>query len=282
MGKAFSVVSWNVKHFNKSSDSPAERSRVSRVISYLKLQDPDIFGIYEVEGKDVFTEMVSQFQGYTFQITEGLQTQQILVGVRNTLTAFFTQKVEFKTGVTFMRPGLLATINVDDVNYSLLFLHLASKTVPRGMGLRDDMIERAMKFRHTLDKAYGGRHKANYLFLGDLNIMGMDYPFQKSIEPKFELKKWDSAGKKTFGMRRLGKTSEVTWSSLSTSKLGRSNLDHVYAAEHLKFTKFKDALNEDVEIAVRGWVDEESESEKDSWIKSYSDHSLLFFEVQKI
>jgi len=282
MGKAFSVASWNVKHFTENSNSSADRSRVSRVISFLKRQNPDIFGIYEVEGKDVFTEIVTQFPRYTFQITEGPQTQEILVGVRNTLTAFFTQKIEFKSGVTLMRPGLLATIDVDNVNYSLLFLHLASAPEPRGMGLRDDMIGRAMRFRHTLDKAYGGRHKANYIFLGDLNIMGMDYPFQKNIEPKFELQKWDKAGEKSFGMRRLRKTWEETWSSLSTSKLGKANLDHVYAAEHLEFTKFKNAANEETEIDVRGWVNTESDSEKDNWIKSHSDHSLLYFEVQKI
>jgi endonuclease/exonuclease/phosphatase family metal-dependent hydrolase len=150
------------------------------------------------------------------------------------------------------------------------------------MGLRDDMIEKAMKFRHTLDKAYGGHHKANYIFLGDLNTMGMDYPFQKNIEPKFELQKWDKIGKKTFGMQRLRKTSEETWSSLSTSKLGKANLDHAYVAEHLKFTKFKNTANEEAEIDVRGWVNEKSDSEKDNWIKCYSDHSLLYFEVQKI
>ena len=282
MAKAFSVASWNVKHFNKKPNSSAEQARVNRVISFLKQQDPDIFGIYEVEGKDVFTEIVAQFPGYSFQITEGPQTQEILVGARNTLTTFFTQKIEFKSGVALMRPGLLATVKVENTNYSLLFLHLASAPEPRGMGLRDDMIEKAMKFRHTLDPAYGGHHKANYIFLGDLNIMGMDYPFQKNIDPKFELQKWDNAGKKSYGMQRLKKTIEKTWSPLSTSTLQPSNLDQAFAAEHLNFAKFKNEADEEVEIDVRGWVDEKSNADKDNWINSYSDHSLIYFEVQKI
>jgi len=31
----------------------------------------------------------------------------------------------------------------------------------------------------------------NYLFLGDLNTMGLDYPYQKAIDSLTELKKWD-------------------------------------------------------------------------------------------
>lgn len=282
MSKAFSVVSWNVKHFKKKEGDPVDQTRVNKVTSYLKQQDPDVFGIYEVVGKDVFTEMMNQFPGYTFHITEGRQTQEILVGVRNTLGVFFTQKTEFQSGVQWMRPGLLATINVDDVNYSLLFLHLASLTEPRGMGLRDDMLRRAMKFRHTLDDAYGGHHTANYIFLGDLNTMGMEYPFENDIVAEHEIQKWDEAAKNTYGMRRLSKTMEETWSSLSTSKLGRSNLDHVYAAEHLNFKKFTNQDDVQVEIDMRGWVNENTDAEKDTWIKTYSDHSLMYFELEKI
>jgi hypothetical protein len=60
MAKVFSVASWNVKHFK---DDP---TRVGRVVSFLKLQDPDIFALYEVTGKDVFDEMTDVFPGYTF------------------------------------------------------------------------------------------------------------------------------------------------------------------------------------------------------------------------
>jgi hypothetical protein len=282
MAKAFSVASWNVRHFNKSGpDVVADEARVNRVLTFLKNQNPDVFGIYEVEGKDLFGEIVSQFPGYAFQITEGPETQEILVGARSTLSPFFTQKIEFKAGVTAMRPGLLTAVTVDDVKYGLLFLHLASASEPRGMGLRDDMIERAIKFRRTLDATTPDK-KANYIFLGDLNIMGMKYPFNKSIDASFELQKWDAEGKKTYAMRRLLKTVEKTWSDLSSSKLPPSNLDQAFASDHLTFKKFKSETNKDVEIDVRGWVNEKTNTEKDNWIKSYSDHSLIYFEVEKV
>jgi endonuclease/exonuclease/phosphatase family metal-dependent hydrolase len=279
MAKAFSVASWNVKHFK------GDPARVGRVVSFLKLQNPDIFALYEVTGKEVFGEMTNLFPGYTFQITEGTQTQEILVGVRNKLTSFITQRVDFKSGTTHMRPGLLVTITIDGVNYVLLFLHLASSSEPRGMGLRDDMLERAVKLRHVLDKATGGEHSANYIFLGDLNTMGMDYPYDKDIEAQVELQKWDSRAKGWYGMHRLGKTRGKTYKGISYAP---ANLDHVYAAKHLEFKPFKNVDNpdfkvsEEVEVDVRGWVNEHTTSAQNKWIKDYSDHSLLYFEVQKV
>lgn len=271
MSKAFSVVSWNVKHFKE------DPSRVTRVVEFLKKQDPDVFGLYEVTGKDVFQAMTNSFPGYTFQITEGPQTQEILVGVRSSLTVFITQRTEFKAGTNLMRPGQLVTIIIDEVNYSLLFLHLASSSEPRGMGLRDDMLYKAVKFQHVLDDAIGQKHKANYIFLGDLNTMGMDYPFDKDIEPRFELDKWDKRASQYYAMHRLSKTNGVTWSGGSNSTHPDSDLDHVYASKHLKFTQFNSA-----DVVVRGWVDATSDSEKNKWIDEYSDHSILYFEVQKV
>ena len=276
MVKAFSLASWNVKHFKN------DPTRVDRVVSFLQLQDPDILALYEVTGKDVFDEMTNVFPGYTFQITEGPQTQEILVGVRNTLTCFITQRVEFKAGVTRMRPGLLVTLTIDGVHYPLLFLHLASSSEPRGMGLRDDMLYRAVKFRHVLDKVAGGTHKANYIFLGDLNTMGLTYPYDKDIDAETELRKWDERASRYYGMRRLRKVHDNTWSGGSQSSYEPANLDHVYAAKHLAFKLFKDANNQDVEVDVRGWVNESSTSSQDAWIANFSDHSLLYFEVQKV
>ena len=276
MAKAFSVASWNVKHFK------GDPARSGRVVAFLRQQDPDLFALYEVTGKNVFSDMIGMFPGYTFQITEGPETQEILLGVRNTLTAFITQRIEFKSGTTHMRPGLLSTITVDGANYSLLFLHLASSTEPRGMGLRDDMLFRAVKFRQVLDKAAGGKYKANYLFLGDLNTMGMAYPYDKNIDGETELRKWDTRASQYYGMRRLLKSHEKTWSNGSRSSLPPANLDHVYGAKHLVFKQFKNGSNDEVDIDVRGWVNEPTIPDQDTWIANFSDHSLLYFEVQKV
>jgi exonuclease III len=274
MAKAFSIASWNVEHFK------GDPTRTNRVIDFLKKQNPDVIGLYEVEGSEVFSEVTAKFPGYTFQITEGPETQEILVGVKSTLSAFITQKLEFKSGNSFMRPGLLLTITISGKQYSILFLHLASSNEPRGFGLRDDMAVRAINFRKTLDKASGGN--ANYIFLGDLNTMGLDYPYKKEIESAVELKRWDTRAKQFYGLRRLIKTQDVTWSNGSVSTIPDSNLDHVYASAHLKFKQFNKTSSEKADVSVRGWVNAKSDAEKNKWIKDYSDHSLLFLEVQKV
>jgi endonuclease/exonuclease/phosphatase family metal-dependent hydrolase len=274
MSKVFSVASWNVEHFKD------DRTRVARVIEFLGAQKPDVFGLYEVEGAAVFDTLVKTMPEYTFQITEGPETQEILVGVRRTLSAFITQKVEFRSGTTSMRPGQLVTVRKDGTNYSLLFLHLASGNDPRGMGLRDDMLLRAFEFRRTLDKASGGRGQARYLFLGDLNTMGMDYPFDRSIAPATELRKWDRvAARATIAMRRLVKTHDASWSNGSASSLPPSNLDHVFASSNLAFRSFRRADGTEAQVALRGWVDAATDAERDAWIAGYSDHSLMYLEV---
>lgn len=275
MAKAFSVASWNVEHFK------GDPIRTNRVISFLKQQNPDVIGIYEVEGKTVINEVTAQFPTYTFQITEGRQTQEILVGFKSNLSVFMTQKLEFRSGTTHMRPGLLATITVDGAQYSLLFLHLASSNKPRGFGLRDDMAIRAIKFRKKLNDATGG--SANYIFLGDLNSMGLDYPYNSDIDAATELKRWDKRASQYYDMRRLPKNYDATWSNGSTSSIPDSDLDHVFASKHLFFKQFtKPSDGTKVDVDVRGWVNQISSAKKDNWIKDYSDHCLLYFEVQKV
>lgn len=268
MAKIFSVASWNVEHFKD------DISRVARVVKFIKDQSPDVIALYEVEGKTVFAQLTQQLPGFQFHITEGPQTQEILVGVRGTLSAFFTQKLEFKAGNTYLRPGALLTVTVGGAPYTLLFLHTKSENSPIGLGLRDDMFERAVEFRKTLDKA-APDGIANYAFLGDLNTMGMKYPFQKSIGATVELQKLDADAAKR-KMRRLGKSKPATWWNGPGSSLPASDLDHVVASDHLKFKRF----GGNAEVDVRGWASLTTDAEKKTWIADHSDHSLLFFQVE--
>lgn len=270
MAKAFTVASWNVEHFKNNPE------RIDLVIEFLEEQNPDVFALYEVESAEIYSILVTKMPNYHFHVTEGPQTQEILVGAKRTLTAFFTQKVEFKSGNTYLRPGALLTIRMDNRDYPILFLHTKSSTKPIGLGLRDDMFDRAFKFRKTLDKvsASTGAGPANFLFLGDLNTMGMAYPFKREILVDFELRKLDS-GSKRVKMTRLSKNKPHTWWN-GPGSLPPSNLDHVVAANHIKFKQFGGA-----DVDVRGWPELESEEEQVEWIEKYSDHALLFFQVEK-
>lgn len=113
--------------------------------------------------------------------------------------------------------------------------------------------------------------------------MGMDYPFSKGIGPTIELKRWDSRASQYYGMKRLIKTHDTTWSNGSGSSIPDSNLDHVYASKHLKFKQFnRPSEGAKADVDVRGWVNQGTPESKDIWIRDYSDHCLLYFEVQKV
>jgi endonuclease/exonuclease/phosphatase family metal-dependent hydrolase len=270
MAKAFTVASWNVEHFKNNPE------RIDLVINFLKEQKADIFALYEVESGDVYSILVSKLPDYQFHITEGPQTQEILIGVKKTLTAFFTQKVEFKSGNTYLRPGALLTIRIGNKDYPVLFLHTKSSTKPIGLGLRDDMFDRAFKFKKFLDKISQAsvQSPSNFIFLGDLNTMGMKYPFKREIIVDYELQKLDK-GAKSVKMRRLSKNNLFTWWN-GPGNYPPANLDHVIASNQIKFKKFNGS-----EIDVRGWAKKKNDQEKIDWINKYSDHCLLFFQVEK-
>ena len=99
VAKAFSVASWNVRHFGAGDTTNAEAA------AFLAEQEPDVVGIYEVTGKEVWQELMEAMPGYSFFITEGRNTQEILLGIGPGVTAFLTQKIEFQAENAFMRPG---------------------------------------------------------------------------------------------------------------------------------------------------------------------------------
>jgi len=269
MGTLFSVVSWNVEHFKGTN-----KRRVADVIRQIKEKNPDVFGLYEVEGKEIYDEITTAMSEYTFHITEGPQTQEILVGVKQGITAFFTQKLEFKSGNQYLRPGALLSLKINNTDYGILFLHTKSGNDPLGLGLRDDMFKRACQFRKTLDKAVGEKWGSHYIFLGDMNTMGMEYPFDKGIEASVEIKKLADKEAKKVKMCLLTKDEKATFWNGSKSKIPQSDLDQVVASENMKFKKINGA-----DVTVLGWPKAASVKDKDEWIKKYSDHGMLYFEV---
>jgi len=287
MSKAFSVLSWNIEHLKGKREN-----RIARIVNTLHREDPDIFALYEVEGKTVYQSLVTKMPNYTFHITEGPQTQEILVAVKSGLTAFFSQRVSFKSGNSWLRPGALLSLRINDNDYTLLFLHLKSLTKPIGLGIRDDQFERVAKLKKKLDKA-NDNQPANFVALGDFNTMGMNYRGSKhDIPASAELNKLDKdIARKSVNMRRLSKSTPNTWSNGSGCRYAPSNLDHVIVSTHLVTSSWpnKRAVNEPQEsfiagrsaVDVRGWVDQGSIAEQDSWIEQFSDHCYLYFEVMK-
>jgi hypothetical protein len=261
-----------VEHFSQKS------GKVNRVVSYLNQFKPDVFALLEVTGKEVFDALVKKMPEYQFHITEGRTVQEILIGVKQGFTAFFTQKTEFNSGIQTIRPGALLTLTIDKINYCILFLHTKSSSLPLGLGIRDDQFSRAFKFKQKLMEGQlkkGINATLNYLFLGDFNVMGMIYPYKKEIEAPFEIKKLEDDAKKV-GMRRLLKDKPCTWRGKAKNKIAFSDLDQVVAAGHLKFKKYGNS-----EVTVKGWPELSTKTEQDDWNIKYSDHGLIYLEVVK-
>ena len=107
----------------------------------------------------------------------------------------------------------MLTLRIDGAYYPVIFLHLKSMADPKGFGLRDAMLRLALGFRKRLDEADGGEGQANYLFVGDLNTMGMDYPYaQHDITAESEIGELARRARHhTKHMRVLEKNAPFTW-----------------------------------------------------------------------
>ena len=288
MPKAFSVLSWNIEHLRGKRPD-----RLFRIINTLKFENPDIFALYEVEGKTVYQSLLTDLPGYSFHITEGPQTQEILVAVKHKFTAFFSQRVEFKSTYSRLRPGAMLSVRVDGHDYSLMFLHLKSLNSPIGLGIRDVQFSSIYKLKRKLDKVAIDGQRANFIVLGDFNTMGMNYSGNKyDIPASAELARMDRyLNRKSVAMRRLSKSCPKTWSNGTGSSYPAADLDHVLVSKHLKTRLWHnkqpvDEITSDVnsgqsEVDIRGWVDQATLAEQDKWIDDYSDHCYLYFEVRK-
>jgi hypothetical protein len=273
----FSFLSWNVEHFRANPDLAA---RAVRIAAHIRAQDPDVFGLFEVETVDVLQLMQSEFPDYTFGITDGPETQEILVGWRNGVfdQASFTQKREFDAHNEHLRPGALLSLRNGTVYYNLLYLHTDSGPDAAAFGNRFEMFDRVWKLRLALNKKVqnsGGMITAAHLIvLGDLNTMGLFYPTNTLanalVKAPREIEVLGIQAAKV-GMQVLTKDEPLTYNSGGSLK---GNLDHVLADIALPIVPMATGA----QVAVRGWPQLTGNARKD-FIASISDHASLFGRV---
>lgn len=266
MARLLKFAAWNVEQFTNNT------GRVRRIADFLKDEgnDPDLFAIFEIRGSDVFDDFVEQLPTHNFYLTEGLQMQETLVGVRKNLTAFITQRHAFKSKQPTLRPGTLVTLVLSGTNYSFLFLHVKSMPDPKGWGLRTDMMEHAVNLKKALDKRAGG--DSNFVVAGDLNTMGLkvrdgDNDIDGEEELERLVKRFDRVD-----MKLCSKDEPYTW--WGAGSFPPSDLDHVFASNHLDIR-----ADGPTKINVLGWPQKNTQNQKRKWIEDYSDHALLYGEL---
>ncbi len=270
MAKICSFASWNVEHFHGRPD------RVRRIAELLSVKDPDIFAIYEVSGRQVYRDFTQLMPSHGFTLTENTQMRnmEILIGVRRSIPSFISQREEFKAKVPSLRPGVLATLQINSEEYPFLFLHTKSFARPRDWGLRDDMFRHVARLKRRLDKQSSTRERANLICLGDLNTMGLNAPYNdvSDLSAEQELA-FVSKRMQSVKMHRLSKNYENSWWN-GKDTYDPAGLDQVFADDQLHFKMF-----DGKEIEVVGWPEERTKTKQRRWIDAYSDHALIYGEL---
>ena len=77
-------------------------------------------------------------------------------------------------------------------------------------------------------------------------------------------------------MVALPKSYPHTFFNGSNSTYPPSNLDHVFAADHITFADV-DATG--AKVFIGGWVLQSTDAKKDDWIAKFSDHAPIIFTV---
>ncbi|MBD3663155.1 endonuclease/exonuclease/phosphatase family protein [Sulfitobacter aestuariivivens] len=278
------ILSWNVRHFKgprenwrnlpNSEKDRAQAERVARVAKVIIDQDPDIFAVLEVVGDQGPYKLAEALPDYSFLLTEGDQTQEILVGYKHGLRVFFTQKGEFKENNIHLRPAPVLTVKLPGAEpLAVLFGHFKSMTSPDGWGLRASMFEKVGDLKRALDRHAGtrGAATARFVVMGDLNTMGMRLTDARGdITAADEIARIDKRLARR-NLRRLSKSHSATYSGGSTSSYQDADLDHVYVDKGLIVQP-----EGGHECVVGGWTRESTTEGKDRWIKKLSDHAPIW------
>jgi hypothetical protein len=270
----FSILSWNVEHFRGGT------ARVKKVADHIKADDPDVFGLLEVENLEVLTLMQAHFPGYDFGISDGPENMEILVGWRRHKfqQAVFTQKREFKLFNPDLRPGALLSVRLQGQVFNVLYLHTDSGTDAPAFGNRVEMFAKVWKLKEAID-GHSGQNQGRLVVLGDLNTMGLQFPTKSAASQlvtssKEVLALATLAGKK--GLAAPLKSHDLTFNN---GKL-QSDLDHALVSHHLKLAVLgKRPDNRDFFVRVRGWQ-QLTGAARVNFIENISDHCSLFLEVR--
>lgn len=271
----FSLLSWNVEHFRGGDE------RVKIVAKHIQKHDPDVFGLFEVENLDVLELIRNYFPDYNFNITDGPETQEILVGYRKGKFSqvIFTQKREFDAFNPSLRPGALLSLVIADEFYNILFLHTDSGTSAPDFGNRAEMFEKIWNMKKAIDKKSAASNSVGRLIvLGDLNTMGLQYPgtrvADRLLTEEAEIQSIGNFAAK-FDMSLPTKEFDKTY----TNGRLKSNLDHVLisASINLKQLGVKDNADP-FQVAVSGWQQLQGQERK-TFIDSISDHCALYLEI---
>ncbi len=268
---ALRILSWNVEHFKGGS-------KVEPVADLIKKANPDVFALYEVENLDVLQLMRTHFPTFSFQITDGPEVQEILVGYRNmnTYQATFTQKREFKAYNPALRPGAMLTLRRQNKYLNLLFLHTDSGTDAAAFGNRAEMFDKIWKVKEAITKMSG--IDGHLIVTGDFNTMGLFFPTKskknEAVPADREIHVLGETAVQS-KMVMLDKEFDITWNNNTLA----SNLDHVLVSDQLSFKKLGTrADGTPFHVAVRGWQ-QLSGADRKKFINDVSDHCALIMEV---
>lgn len=279
---SFSLLSWNIENLIRGDSEPSDAAE------HVLESNPDVFGLLEVKVNamkviEAFNELEAEnadLDKYQFALTQGAESNEILVGVKQDRfeQTIFTQKRKFKVDNPRLRPGALVTLSEEGELYNVLFLHLKANSEKESFESREDMRDKIWSLRERLDEL-AGADPAHLVAMGDLNTVGLEEDGEETVtvSEEVDILREEAQDHK---MRVVPKQFEATYCWFYRDRPDEtSNLDHVLASDQVSLDTLGARNGKDYAVNVRGWNQLEGE-ERYEFILNVSDHSSLYCEVE--
>jgi hypothetical protein len=268
----FSLMAWNVGCFWGNA------LRFVDISNYIKMINPDIFGLFDVEDLNIVALMSEHLCHYDYNITEGAENREILVGIRRGKFAqtIFTQKREFKFRKSYLRPGALVSVCIAGEPYNILYLHTEIGTDVAAFADRNEMFEKIWHLKASL-VVRPITTQPKLIVLGSFNPMGLHLPTHRGNMAIFSEKdetEWLRTTAQQHGMTLLSKEYTHTY----TDGTKACDLDHVIATANIAFSQLGVTGGQPYFVTVKGWQ-QLDESERKKHLANISDHCLIYCEV---
>jgi hypothetical protein len=275
----FSVMFWNVERYRGGGE------QMALLHEDITAADPDILCLCGITDKGSLRHLIrEQLHGYDISVTDDYGRVELATAWRRGKfdQVIFTQRREFGSDESQLRPGSLVSVLVDGTEYHTLFLYTDGGTSYRDYQDRLDTYDKVWDLKTSLDEISSAPDGARLLVMGDMETVGKRrqgrYP---AVESETEIE--DLADQaRSVGMRMLSKTHDATTIEVPGGDRPPvlMNLDHALATPNISFGILGGQTGvRSAEVRVSGWTRLDDRT-RDTYVDSISKHAPIYCEIE--
>lgn len=269
------ILFWNIQNWNINDTNPLRgESRLSRILSVLRREKPDIALFAEVTDPAIPNEILRRLGGrHTVFATNDKNSHQLMAVFRaaGTKGISITQRNEFAGEDMKGRTFPLLEIHGQSSALAVMAAHTKARSDSLSMKKRQTQFGQMAGLAAEFNK-----RAVPLLVVGDMNTMGngrdIDGPAEIAITKNILA---------TGGLAPLPKDKTLTWRGIDSDAIyPDAELDHAFitAAAAVNVRPVND---NGARVRVGGWPEQATKTRQDNWVRRNSDHAYLVIDIKR-